>query len=585
VSRARAAKAVLTLIAVCAALAVLIAGLLPAPTIHVNGVAPDPLTVRGSLHVHTLRSDGTGSVEDVAAAAGRAGLQFVVLMDHGDGTREPDAPVYRSGVLVIDAVEISTTGGHYAALGLGRAPYRLAGEPRDVVDDVARLGGFGIVAHPDSPKDDLRWRDWTLPFDAIEWLNADSEWRNEGSVGVARALATYWWRGPETVAAGFDRPDTPFAEWDTVSQYRRVIGVAGHDAHARMGPRGNWEPGERDLSLKLPGFETAFRTFAERVHLAAPLTGNAGRDSASILDAIRAGHLYTVIDALASPAAFRFEARSGTRIARAGDDLPVGDAALLEADVARVPGVSLVLRRNGRVVAASDSGELRYEHAASNATAVYRVEAKLPDAPGTPPVPWIVGNPIFVGPALPRVRRQLEASPATDAEVVSDGGDTARWHTEQDVTSRAVVALREAPWGGQALALSYGLGPGVRAGQYAALVTGVGQGSLPRWTRVGFRAAADAAMRLSVQLRAPGTGARWIRSVVVEPRPQLLHVPFVDMVPVDPAALPIPLGDVDSLLFVVDTTNTPTGRHGTVWIDGVRLERAPDPQVRTVNSR
>ena len=88
-------------------------------------------------------------------------------------------------MLVIDAVEISTTGGHYVALGLPRAPYRLAGEPRDVVEDVARLGGFGIVAHPDSPKDDLRWRDWTLPFDGIEWLNADSEWRNEGTLGVA----------------------------------------------------------------------------------------------------------------------------------------------------------------------------------------------------------------------------------------------------------------------------------------------------------------------------------------------------------------------------------------------------------------
>ena len=41
------------------------------------------------------------------------------------------------------------------------APYPLGGEPRDVVDDVRRLGGFGIVAHPDSPKPELRWRDWT----------------------------------------------------------------------------------------------------------------------------------------------------------------------------------------------------------------------------------------------------------------------------------------------------------------------------------------------------------------------------------------------------------------------------------------
>ena len=584
-SRVRTAKIILMLLIACAGIMLGVVALLPAPAIDVTGVASDPLTLRGSLHVHTLRSDGTGSVDDVVAAARGAGLQFVVLMDHGDGTREPDPPAYRSGVLVIDAVEISTTGGHYGALGLPRAPYRLAGEPRDVVDDVARLGGFGIVTHPDSPKDELRWRDWTLPFEAIEWLNADSEWRNEGTLGVARALATYWWRGPETVAAGFDRPDTPFAEWDTVSQYRRVIAVAGHDAHARIGPRGNWEPGDRDVSLKLPGYETAFRAFAARVRLPAPPTGIATADAAALLGAIRAGHLYTMVDALATPAAFRFEARSGTRSASEGDDLPVGDAAVLEAGVSRVPGVSLVLRRNGRVVAASDSGQLRFEHAASTAAAVYRVEAKLPNAPGTPPVPWIVSNPIFVGPALPRVRRQQEFSPAADAEVVFDGADPARWHAEQDAASRATIAVREAAWGGEAVAFEYGLGPGVRAGQYAALVAGVEQSALPRWTRVSFKAAADAAMRVSVQLRAPATGARWLRSVVVEPSPRMVTVPFIDMTPIDAAPMPIPLGQVDSLLFVIDTTNTPTGRQGTVWIDDVRLERAPDPQVRTVNSR
>ena len=57
------------------------------------------------------------------------------------------------------------------------------------------------------------------------------------------------------------------------------------------------------------------------------------------------------------------------------------------------------------------------------------------------------------------------------------------------------------------------------------------------------------------------------------------------MVPIDQAPMPIPLREIDSLLFVVDTTNTPTDRQGTVWIDDVRFETAPNPQVRTVNSR
>src|SRR5579872_4314772 len=134
-------------------------------------------TVAGVLHIHTNRSDGLGSPADVAAAAARAGLKFVVFTDHGDATRPPDPPAYRSGVLCMDGVEISTVGGHYVALDMGAAPYPLGGEARDVVADVKRLGGFGIAAHPDSPKPELQWRDWAAPFDGVELLNPDTSWR------------------------------------------------------------------------------------------------------------------------------------------------------------------------------------------------------------------------------------------------------------------------------------------------------------------------------------------------------------------------------------------------------------------------
>jgi hypothetical protein len=144
-------------------------------------------TARGVVHVHSTRSDGSGTIAEIAAAAARAGLQFVIVTDHGDGTRPPLPPAYHGHVLVIDGVEISTTHGHYVALGLDRAPYRLAGDAADVVEDVRRLGGFGIAAHPDSPKPGLAWRDWDAPFDGLEWFNLDSEWRDDGVARRGRA--------------------------------------------------------------------------------------------------------------------------------------------------------------------------------------------------------------------------------------------------------------------------------------------------------------------------------------------------------------------------------------------------------------
>src|SRR5205823_14391416 len=138
----------------------------------------------------------------------------------GDATRPPDPPAYRSGVLCLDGVEVSTTGGHYIAIDMPASPYPLGGEARDVVEDVRRLGGFGIVAHPDSPKAELRWRDWTVPFDGIEIVNPDTSWRvlaqNGGwrsKLRLLNGLLTYPFRPAETIASLLvDVPDTS-ARW------------------------------------------------------------------------------------------------------------------------------------------------------------------------------------------------------------------------------------------------------------------------------------------------------------------------------------------------------------------------------------
>ena len=52
--------------------------------------------IPGAIHVHSSRSDGRGSVDDIATQAAQAGLHFVVLTDHGDGTGTT-APTYNNG--------------------------------------------------------------------------------------------------------------------------------------------------------------------------------------------------------------------------------------------------------------------------------------------------------------------------------------------------------------------------------------------------------------------------------------------------------------------------------------------------------
>ncbi|MCA1583747.1 MAG: hypothetical protein LC791_02885, partial [Acidobacteria bacterium] len=243
-----------------AAVGVLIVSLLP-PAALPPSADPSPSrfpVARGAYHVHSQRSDGTGTLDQIASAASDADLDFVIVTDHGDATRAPELPRYRSGVLVLDGVEIATTAGHYVVLDLPQAPYPFAGSPDAVIEDVKRLGGFGIAAHPDSAKPRLRWTAWQAPLDGIEWLNADSEWRDELWASLGRGLMTYVFRPPETLAALLDRPAQTLQHWDELARQARVVGLAGADAHARLGYRQTVDPYDDRVLARIPGYASSF---------------------------------------------------------------------------------------------------------------------------------------------------------------------------------------------------------------------------------------------------------------------------------------------------------------------------------------
>ena len=573
-------RGLLLLVTAAVAAAVIVWWLLPPHATRLQPPADSRVAV-GALHIHTTRSDGAGTPAQVADAARRAHLDFVILTDHGDGLRLPDRPRWLSGVLVIDAVEISTSSGHYLALGLAQAPYRLAGEPRDVVEDVRRLGGVGVVAHPDSPKPDLQWHDWSVPFDGLEWLNGDSEWREDSRPALLRALVTYFLRPAESMAALFDRPAQTLARWDGVARARTVVGVAGHDAHARIPLDARSDPGE-GRSVGLPTYETAFRTFALRAALAEPLgrtEESAERDAGVVIAAIARGHVYTVIDALAGPALLDFTAQGPAEHAAMGDVLSgAGDVVLTTSLRPHVPGASLWLLRDGRDVAHADGDRLVARHAAGEGSATYRVEARLASAPGDSPVPWIVSNPIYIMREVPKAveRPQIEIETEHSALEATGLG----WSVERQTGSDGEMAVAAAEGTAPTLSFTWHLKDGERASQYVALAATVPRGILDGLDRLALRASADLPMRVSVQLRSGGDGRRWQRSVYVDETPRDMAIAFNDFRAVDaPAPATLPLPAIDALLVVVDTVNTPPGRRGTLRISDVRWQR-----TRTITS-
>lgn len=531
--------------------------------------APPPgdavAVVRGAVHVHSTWSDGSGTPDEIAAAAGRAGLDFVVLTDHGDGTRPPEPATYRSGVLCLDAVEISTDGGHYLALGLPQAPYPLGGDAAGVVADVARLGGLGIVAHPASPKPELAWRDWSLPVDGVEWLNADSQWRDEGLASLAAAVAGYPFRAPESLATILDRPVAALAHWDRLAAGRTVVGLSGTDAHASLPTGIGAGRDDGGVDLHFPSYEALFRAFSVHVELPRAWSGDPRADAEMLLDALGGGRSYTAIDALGEFAHFRYRGRSGGVDVEMGERVAGVEPVALEVWAGGPPGREIVLLRNGLDVARSRDAAFRFVVPAGSPPAAYRVEVRLDDAPGTPRMPWIVSNPIYVG-AGPTPAPEAPPAPLTVAELTTSGG----WRAEASSDSEASVEQGDAE-----LRLRFRLGPG--ADRVAAAAYDLDAGSVRGGVGFAFEAVATRSLRASVQLRSTGGRAdrRWRASFHAGVTPARVRVSLDALAPVEPASGRPPATGDYSLLVVVDAVNTAAGASGVLALREPRLVAEP----------
>jgi hypothetical protein len=230
----------------------------------------------------------------------------------------------------------------------------------------------------------------------------------------------------------------------------------------------------------------------------------------------------------------------------------------------------VVLVRDGTPHTTADGPTLRLKVPAERG--VYRAEIHLPAAPGEPPVPWLVANPIYVG-YQPQQGEPTRPSANTFA-ARSEDTRAAEWKAEASPRSKAALDAARAI-GGTQLSLRWGLGGTISESPFAALTMPAGR-DIGDYDRLMFTARADQPMRVSVQVRAPtgGDGERWHRSVYLDEMARPITIFFDEMTPRGPTSTRSPnLAAVDTVMFVVDTVNTKPGASGQFWIDDVKYAR------------
>ena len=575
---------------VAAVAAALVFAIRPSGPRVLSAAAGQPTLWRGAYHVHSTQSDGSGTPEEIAAAAAAEELDFVILTDHGDATRTPAAPRVVDGVLLIDAVEISTDDGHYVALDLPAAPYPLAGEGRAVAEDVRRLGGIGLIAHPDSPRASLAWHDPSVPADGFEWINGDSTWRTASSSHLLTRLLAYPLNRAGTLAGLATYPATLFAERDQPSRPPQLA-LAAVDAHARIGWQRNADPIEGGRALaKFPSYRASFGTFGiVMAWLDGGPSGDARRDAGAVLHAIRQRATWSAVFSMADRAWLSFDLVDAATGTSQGPDLRGAATAVVRSN--GPAGARLRVLRNGQIYREQEAAELSEPLPADEPGAVYRAELWLPARRGWPALPialssarghnlteldlMATGNrePAIEGAGTGDRRPGTAVSPqgtTPDARAAVDV-DIRGWHVEHDPESSGAV-MPDAPEVRAQATLQ--LASGGRRSQFSALVADLAPPPAGT-TGLELDLSASAPMRISVQWREPrpGEGLRWRHSSYVDGTQRRVVLPISEFRPIRPASGAVPLDRVHALLLVMDTVNGRPGDARSVTVHAARWTR------------
>ena len=335
----------------------------------------------GAIHIHSIHSDGTGTIEEIAQAAKKAGLYWIIVTDHNN--LDGKEGIY-NGVCVIVGEEISPEdGNHYLALDI-KTPISCDIPVIKYVQEVKEQGGFGFVAHPDEKEfrknnyKSLRWSNWNMKnFGGIEIWNYLSNWGDYyNDRNLFKALYSYFFRN--RVLSG---PTKKILDWwDNLNNETQQIipAIGGVDSHALNLKKAF-------VTIKIFPYKNTFKTITNFIHLDNQLPEDFENQKRIILEAVKLGKNLIVNKSWGGCSNPAFYIQNGYKKVYSGGSIE------FEAGLKMV--VKLPLKANIRII---HNGEIILQKNTKNIElnnldkGKYRLEAYYKNRP------WIFSNPILI---------------------------------------------------------------------------------------------------------------------------------------------------------------------------------------------
>src|SRR5688572_675063 len=306
-------------------------GQLNAAIQQVNSQRTDPpqdllVEYQGVVHVHSfLGGHSKGGFREIISAAQANKLDFVVMTEHALSEYDTSLMTLKGlhgGVLFINGNEVNTGSGRLLIIpgdgleivGSMNVLEQIQGQPeRKLVK---------VVAYPQE------FKEWWQPdaYEAVEVYNVYTNARQINPVVMFFDGLWSYRSYPHLLFANFyERPSANLKLWDQAiaGTGKKLVGLAGNDAHANIGFELTDSSGKRLLGLNLDPYERSFRLV--RMHIVTPLIHDSVATPERVMAAITAGNCFIGFDIFGDTTGFRYAARDGNESKLMGDEITLED--------------------------------------------------------------------------------------------------------------------------------------------------------------------------------------------------------------------------------------------------------------------
>lgn len=346
--------------------------------------------------MHSIYSDGTSNIEEIAKFAEETNLDFIILTDHNTMQARTDGfERWHGNIMVIVGCEINDLNNrnHYLVVGLDKLFGKFVPLPnnefgselsaKEYIKKVKEIGASGFIAHPFEKRNSIPghpaypFTEWDSDdFDGIEIWNHMSEWV-EGLTDNNKFQRFF--HPLKTIVA----PDIKSVKkWDELNLKRKVSAIGSIDAHAHKHKIMGYE-------IIIFPYKILFKSIRTHVFVQNEIikgdNKNFKRYSREISESLKNGHSFIVNHYHGDGKGFRFYADYCDKIYNMGDDFILEKIKCptfkLKAYLPKVAKIKLI--KNGKCIDEYVGMESIWE---INETGNYRVECWLGEKA------WIFSN-------------------------------------------------------------------------------------------------------------------------------------------------------------------------------------------------